>query len=611
MRASKHPGYCLGGAIHKQHEIAASGAVQEIRLQLQADSDVGDVEITASISSDRIDFIQGNNSISTRVAVRDAVFVRNADAAGETITIQGNTANLIGNFGNDSLVGGSDNDLLDGAAGDDTLIGSDGNDTLLGGSANDRLEGGADRDDLFGGIGSDTMIGGDGSDRYFVDNAGDRVFESRNWSGRDEVRTTISFSAGNQHIENISLLGLANINAIGNGLSNVLRGNVSDNLLKGGTNRDTLIGGLGADQYWIENTGDVVIENVGEGTDTIHSSLLSTLLADNVENLVLLGSTDSSGTGNALGNHIRGNAGTNTLNGGSGDDTLDGGTGNDLLIGGQGSDVIYVDNIGDRVAESRKWAGHDTVISSVDFRTGNKHIEDLELTGTARIGAGNGLMNRITGNDADNILDGGKNVDTLIGGLGNDIYLIRSPGDSAIEAYGEGIDAVKAYRSYSLEAHIEKLFMQNVFTKAGLPTNLNAIGNGLDNTIIRTPYDNTIVGREGSDILKGQAGDDTFVFDRALGANNVDRIIDFEVNGDNDTLKIKASLLGGGMSAGVLAAADFATGTAAGDASDRFIFDQASGRLWFDADGTGALAQQLMAAFEQNALVAADDILLF
>jgi uncharacterized protein YkwD len=316
--------------------------------------------------------------------------------------------------------------------------------------------------------------------------------------------------------------------------------------------------------------------------------------------------------GTAGNDYLSGTVGDDTLNGLAGDDTLDGGAGNDLLIGGHGSDFFYVDSDGDRVAESRKWSGHDTVISSVDFRMGSAHIEDLELTGTARIGAVNGLKNRIEGNDSDNILDGGKNVDTLIGGLGDDRYLIRAPGDTAREQAGEGVDEVLAYRSYSLEAHVEKLFMQTVYTRDGNPALFNGIGNGLDNTIVGTPFANTIVGREGNDVLKGQAGDDTFVFDREIGAGNVDRLIDFEtILGDDDTLKFKGSILGGGVVAGVLDVADFVAGTAAEDASDRFIFDQISGQLWFDADGSGTTDQVLLATFEQNAIVQADDILIF
>ena len=309
---------------------------------------------------------------------------------------------------------------------------------------------------------------------------------------------------------------------------------------------------------------------------------------------------------------ISGRTGNDTLNGSSGDDTLDGGAGVDLLIGGQGSDLIFVDDVGDRVAESRKWAGHDMVVSTVDFRMGIKHIEDLELRGEARIGAGNGLKNVITGNDGDNILDGGKNNDTLVGGAGDDTYILRAPGDIAVEEADGGIDIVKAYGSFALMAHVEKLYMQNVLSKEGTPVNFNGIGNGLDNTIVGTPFDNTIIGREGRDVLKGQAGADTFVFDRAIGADNVDRIIDFNVNeaDEGDVLKMKGSVFGG-LAAGVLDAALFVVGTVAADADDRFVFDRASGQLWFDVDGAGGAAQELIATFEQNALVTAANIEIF
>lgn len=66
-----------------------------------------------------------------------------------------------------------------------------------------------------------------------------------------------------------------------------------------------------------------------------------------------------------------------------------------------------------------------------------------------------------------------------------------------------------------------------------------------------------------------------------------------------------------GMSAGVLSAEDFATGTSASDTADRFIFDRASGQLWFDEDGTGAADQVLVATFEQNAMVTSADIEIF
>ncbi|MGB3406774.1 MAG: calcium-binding protein, partial [Jannaschia sp.] len=281
---------------------------------------------------------------------------------------------------------------------------------------------------------------------------------------------------------------------------------------------------------------------------------------------------------------LRGFAGADTLNGWSGDDTLDGGSGDDLMIGGVGSDLFYVDSSTDRVVEKGKWAGVDTVIASASFRADKAHIENLTLTGDAIIGVGNNLRNVIRGTDGNNILDGGRENDTMIGGLGNDTYLIRAPGDRAVEELNGGDDSVRAFRAYALDAHIERLYLQTVLDADGNGVaGMNGIGNALDNTIFGNPFDNILIGREGSDTLRGFAGADTFVFDRALGDDNIDRIIDFNTNtaDEGDLLRFKQAEFAG-VAKGMLAVDAFVAGTAALDAADRFIFDRASGQLWFD-----------------------------
>jgi len=74
----------------------------------------------------------------------------------------------------------------------------------------------------------------------------------------------------------------------------------------------------------VDNLGDAVIENAGEGVDLVKSGITYTL-TDNVENLTLTGTANLAGTGNVLDNVITGNAAANTLTGLEGDDTLDGG----------------------------------------------------------------------------------------------------------------------------------------------------------------------------------------------------------------------------------------------------------------------------------------------
>ena len=62
--------------------------------------------------------------------------------------------------------------------------------------------------------------------------------------------------------------------------------------------------------------------------------------------------------------------------------------------------------------------------------------------------------------------------------------------------------------------------------------------------------------------------------------------------------------------AGGLARTDFHLGTAAADAGDRIIYDQPTGRLWYDADGSGGRAQILFAILDNHAAITSVDFLI-
>lgn len=107
--------------------------------------------------------------------------------------------------------------------------------------------------------------------------------------------------------------------------------------------------------------------------------------------------------------------------------------------------------------------------------------------------------------------------------------------------------------------------------------------------------DDTLEGGTGFDVMTGGANADRFVFRRSN--EGLDIITDF-VPAD-DTIVIAQSI-GGGLSTGTLPANRFRIGSAAGDADDRFIYNNTTGDLFFDIDGTGSSAPVVLAALSAN-----------
>jgi Ca2+-binding RTX toxin-like protein len=131
----------------------------------------------------------------------------------------------------------------------------------------------------------------------------------------------------------------------GNGKDNALLGEAGNDTLSGFSGADTMIGGLGNDNYFVENAGDVIIENFNEGIDSVNSKI-TYLLLDNIENITLTGVSAINGAGNNQSNIIIGNVAANQLDGRSGNDKLMGGAGNDTLNGDNNNDTL-LGEIGD------------------------------------------------------------------------------------------------------------------------------------------------------------------------------------------------------------------------------------------------------------------------
>jgi len=170
--------------------------------------------------------------------------------------------------------------------------------------------------------------------------------------------------------------GGGNDTIFGNDAANALYGNAGNDIigagagndtLDGGAGNDTMRGGIGNDLFIVGEVGDVVTELVGEGTDTVRSSI-DYALGANLENLVLTGAAVS-GTGNVLNNVITGNGLSNRLDGGAGDDRLVGGDGVDYLTGGAGNDVFVGEINATKINSKNGLVSLDVIM---DFVAGDK-----------------------------------------------------------------------------------------------------------------------------------------------------------------------------------------------------------------------------------------------
>jgi Ca2+-binding RTX toxin-like protein len=260
------------------------------------------------------------------------------------------------------------------------------------------------------------------------------------------------------------------------------------------------------------------------------------------------------------------------------------------MHGGAGNDTYYVDNASDQVIEAAG-GGTDTVYVSADFTLGaGQEIEKLIVRGSVgRTLGGNELANALygstgsdtlNGGDGNDRLDGRAGADLMAGGNGNDICYVDNASDQVTEAVGGGTDLVYASANFTLGAgqEIEKLRVQG---SAGL----TLTGNGLKNNLIGGAGGDTLNGGAGNDTLKGMGGSDIFSFNTALGAANIDHILDYSVAAD--TIQLENAVFTG-LAGGTLAVGAFFIGSAAHDTDDRIVYNSATGALFYDSNGNGA-----------------------
>ncbi|HVQ08965.1 MAG TPA: Ig-like domain-containing protein [Allosphingosinicella sp.] len=423
-------------------------------------------------------------------------------------------------------------------------------------------------------------------------------------------RFTYTLAGGGTATVTLAITGVDSDDILqGTGGNDVLVAGIGDDMLDGGAGNDVLYGeggadiargGTGDDVYIIDSMADITEEAAGEGNDTIITSLsyiLSSL--QEIETLTTqthAGTDDLFLTGNQYNNILIGNAGDNLLNG------VDGA---DVMYGLAGDDTYAIDNLGDLVIDGFG-QGNDLVLTYLSHTLSNgNEIETLSTVfhlGTDAINlGGNDYNNTLIGNYGANYLNGNGGVDVMIGLNGNDTYVVENALDVVEEAAGGGSDLLYSFVSYTLAAGQE---VETISTAVQGGTGaINLTGNEFGQTLIGNYGANLLNGGSGNDVLYGLNGADMFAFTTALGAGNVDTVADFVAGTDRIGLDDAIfTAIGGALNANA-----FVIGTAAGDADDRIVYDQATGRLFYDADGSGAGAAVQFATIGNGlALTAAD-----
>ena len=364
---------------------------------------------------------------------------------------------------------------------------------------NNKLTGNAGNDTLDGGLGADTMDGGAGNDTYFVDHVRDVIIETLagggDAGGTDTVVSTITYSLAaafafnGSRLENLTLQGSGAIDGTGSDSANLLIGNTGDNKLYGLAGDDTLDGGGGRDMLYGGVGRNVYLFGFGSGTDTIISDANSIDVLRFKVGIYALQVTWALEGGDLIG----------TLTGG--DDKV--------IVKNWSSTASHFTvalNDGVTVSVTPGQGVANTVTASTDTTLGGTD-KNLILSGTAQRGTGNSLANVIQGNNSANILDGVSNTDgtvgdTMIGGLGDDTYYVRSLKDVLIENSNGGKDTVISSFSYTLQANFENLTLTG-------SDDLTGAGNAADNVIIGNNGKNALSGGVGNDTLDGGAGNDT------------------------------------------------------------------------------------------------------
>jgi Ca2+-binding RTX toxin-like protein len=228
-------------------------------------------------------------------------------------------------------------------------------------------------------------------------------------------------------------------------------------------------------------------------------------------------------------------------------------------------------------------------------------------------------------------------IDNTTGGL-NSYILIRNEdvvasNDDSLPTQGAGgsasnLDSFVSYTSTNGGTYIVMVMQANGLVPVALGQNYQLhisaaeippagtelsndtlFGDSGNDTLWGGGGDDVLDGGADADVMRGGSGKDFFVFSTALGAANVDQILDF--NAADDTMRLDHTIFTA-LGVGALAASAFKDNALAPrDADDHIIYNSDTGSLFYDADGLGgATAVKFASLLPGLALTAADFVVI-
>ena len=497
----------------------------------------------------------------------------------------GSASFFVQNFTDVRGTSNSDTVAGDGAA--NTFFGSAGNDSYDGGGGPDRIDySGLGQSitlksqgviEKAGGLGTDTIAGID----QIIGDVGQSNLIDGTVAGPQVTSFNINLATNNLTVNGIPGIGSTSFfiqnftnvrgtsnsdTVVGDGVLNSFFGSAGNDSYDGADDIDTIDYSTLGQRVTLKSQG--VIEKAGGlGTDTIAGveRIIGTLGQANVIDGTVAGPQTTSFNINLATNNL-------TVNG----------------IPGIGSASFFVQNFTNVLGTSNS----DTVVGDA-------------LANSFTGGGGNDTLNTGAGNDT---LIGSAGNDTLIGGAGNDSYSFDTDlalGTDTLNEAGGGVDTLNFSDTTTRSVAVNLGLAASQVVNAGLSLTLgsattfeNVIGGNLADTLTGNTLANnlnggggndTINGGGGNDTLTGGAGADRFRFATTLNATtNRDVISDFSI-AQMDTIELENAVFTAFTTTGTLAAPAFFIGAAATNANQRILYNSATGGLFYDEDGSGAI----------------------